>query len=431
MTTQTTTRTSGSTRSRLNTTGGNPLTAGRAELVRGRPEAANGGRPANENPSPGPNMSQCLSRGKLGGAAPAPGRTFGRRTAAPARRALIHQVPSLPAQPSANRYADRRKPAAPPPAANDDGQATAPAAGRFEDSLGKSEVIAGMSHELRTPLSAIIGFSETVLAETHGPVGDERYRDYVGIILENGAHLLELVDDILALSKIEAGRRALREDEVHLDHTVEAVIRSMASAAGEAGIMIDMMVPRDLPKVRVDERAIRQILLNLLANAIRFSPEGGVVTVAVAIERPSAGAGSGRVTLSVRDEGPGIAPEDIARCLEPFGQAGHQAEGDVGDDDAYRGTGLGLPIVESLAEQHRGGLKIDSTPDAGTTMTVWLPGSRIVTDAASAADVTSEGTPRHPDPHATAMSLPPRSVRTRACSAAEPDAGEERAPLAA
>lgn len=290
-------------------------------------------------------------RRKLNGReARASGRTrdraaFGRRAAAPARKSLVNRATAWPEPPRVRR----------------------PLATARTGTFGKLG-LANMTHELRTPLNAIIGFSEAVLSENHGPLGDPRYRGYVDDILTSGQHLLGIVEDMLDLSKFESGQHKLREEEVHLVYTIEAAIRTMAAQAGEAGVIMDMRVPGDLPTVWADERALKQILLNLMANAIRFSPAGGRVTVSAQLD------GGGSVCLAVTDEGPGMSGDEIARCLQPFGQTGTVAA----DGSGYTGTGLGLPIVRTLAEAHGGGLRVDSTPGDGTTMTVRLPGRRTV-----------------------------------------------------
>lgn len=291
--------------------------------------------------------------------------SFGRRAAAPARRSLVHEAAPWPE----SARDEKAKPAE---------VLKLPKAGLPKSRL-PAGAIANMTHELRTPLNSIIGFSEAVLAEKLGPLGDARYRDYIDDILSSGQHLLSLVDDMLDLSKLEAGKRKLNEDEVYLSFMVEAAIRSMAPQAGEADVVIDMKVPTGLPTLWADERALKQILLNLLANAVRFSPKGGTVTVAAGLD------GSGRIFLSVADEGPGMSADEIARCLEPFGQVDvPDTANDDGQGDTYQGTGLGLPIVQSLTAAHGGELEIESETGTepgtnhGTTMTVRLPGRRTI-----------------------------------------------------
>jgi signal transduction histidine kinase len=232
----------------------------------------------------------------------------------------------------------------------------------------KSEFLAHMSHELRTPLNAIIGFSETISGEMFGPAG-ERYVSYAKDINDSGQHLLKLIGDVLDLSKIEAGALTLHMSEVDLRESGDVVFRLLRERAQKKRIALDSSFAPDLPRVMTDERVVQQILINLATNAIKFTPEGGRVTVAAAFAR------SGEVVLSVRDTGVGMKPEEIAIALMPFGQ--------VGPNMAARaeGTGLGLPLCQRFAEALGGGLAIESAPGEGTTVTVSLPAACVVRTA--------------------------------------------------
>jgi signal transduction histidine kinase len=229
----------------------------------------------------------------------------------------------------------------------------------------KSEFLAHMSHELRTPLNAIIGFSETISGEMFGPVG-ERYVGYAKDINDSGQHLLKLIGDVLDLSKIEAGALTLHMSEVDLRESGDVVFRLLRERAQKKRIALDSAFAPDLPRVVTDERVVQQILINLATNAIKFTPEGGRVTVAASFAR------SNEVVLSVRDTGVGMKPEEIAVALTPFGQ--------VGPNMAARaeGTGLGLPLCQRFAEALGGKLSIESVSGQGTTVTVSLPASCVV-----------------------------------------------------
>ncbi|HYE49525.1 MAG TPA: ATP-binding protein [Azospirillaceae bacterium] len=228
-------------------------------------------------------------------------------------------------------------------------------------SAAKSAFLASVSHELRTPLNAVIGFSEILSQELYGPIGSPRYREYAGDILDSGRMLLRLVDDVLDMARIEAGRIELHEEPVPLDHLVRDVRRALARPAEEAGILVAAEVPDPAPAVRGDRLRLRQILLNLVGNAIKFTPAGGRVEVTVR-----------GATITVSDTGIGIPPERIPDLGRPFTQV-------AGNVLARRhaGTGMGLYIARSLVERHGGTLTIESAAGAGTTVTVALPPERL------------------------------------------------------
>jgi PAS domain S-box-containing protein len=228
----------------------------------------------------------------------------------------------------------------------------------------KSQLLANVSHELRTPLNAILGFSEILAGEMLGPLG-ERYRDYAKDIHDSGLHLLSIIDDLLDLSKIEAGRLNLSEDIVDVVELFDTVSRFVRERASSAGLTMSIDMPAGRPAVKADRRAMRQVLLNLLSNSVKFTPAGGHIALE-ATREPCGGIG-----FRVRDNGIGIAAGDICRALEPFGLI------DSSLSRRYTGTGLGLPITRALVELHRGRFELTSEPGVGTTATVYLPADRV------------------------------------------------------
>jgi signal transduction histidine kinase len=233
-------------------------------------------------------------------------------------------------------------------------------------SKAKSEFLANMSHELRTPLNAIIGFADFIEQEPLGPLGNPRYREYVRDIARSGKHLLDIINDVLDVARIEAGKAELHEEEVALPALVEDVLKIMGRQIERARLQLARAFDPAPPRVRADARALRQILLNLVSNAVKFTPEGGTITIALA-RRPGAG-----MALSVSDTGIGIAAGDIPKLMQPFAQV----------DNVYRrkhqGAGLGLTLVRSFAEMHGGRVQIESAPGRGTTVTITLPESRVL-----------------------------------------------------
>ena len=221
-----------------------------------------------------------------------------------------------------------------------------------------------MSHELRTPLNAILGFSEIIKTRAFGESIDQ-YAEYGSYIHGSGQHLLTLINDILDLAKIEAGRMTLREDDVDIVRLIEDCVEMMNVRAQQAGVKLAITVESGFPLVYADERALRQIIVNLLSNSIKFTPLGGVIT---SFAKRSV---DGRPSFGVSDTGIGIAPEDYRRVFESFGQGRHDAV------QADKSTGLGLPIVKGLAEAHGGAVLLDSEPGRGTTVTVLLPTTRV------------------------------------------------------
>jgi len=234
----------------------------------------------------------------------------------------------------------------------------------------KSQFLATMSHELRTPLNAIIGFAEFVGADLCGPLTDKQ-RSYIGDIHRAGRHLLDLVNDVLDLSRVDARHLVLDEDVLDLGETIAGAVTMVALRAEEAGIALRSSVAADLPLVRADPRRLRQVLLNLLSNAVKFTPKGGAITLTA--ERRAAD-----IALAVADTGIGMAPEHISIALARFGQVDNRLA------RRYEGTGLGLPLVKRLVELHGGTITIESALGRGTTVTVLLPAGRIINRAAAA-----------------------------------------------
>ena len=233
-------------------------------------------------------------------------------------------------------------------------------------SRAKSEFLANMSHELRTPLNAIIGFAEVVLTEAYGPIGAQQYKDYINDIHGSGQHLLSVINDILDMSKIEAGEMNLAEEVIDFDEVAHSCLRLIGERAHKAGVRVSFERPPYLPLMMADKRMIKQILLNLLSNAVKFTPEGGRVLIRSVVQR------DGSVTISVIDSGIGIETADLSKVIIPFGQV------DGSLQRQYEGTGLGLPLVKSMIELHGGTLELESQIGRGTTATVRVPANRVI-----------------------------------------------------
>jgi two-component system, cell cycle sensor histidine kinase PleC len=250
----------------------------------------------------------------------------------------------------------------------------------------KSQFLAVMSHELRTPLNAIIGFSEMIHSELYGSLGDDRYKQYAQDIHNSGDHLLSIINDILDLSKIEAGQSELNEEEIDLAKMVTSIRRIMHERAAAAGISFLCDSGEGLPWVLADRRALKQILLNLLSNAVKFTPKGGRVELRMAIDPDRT------LRIVVSDTGIGINAEDIPRAMAAFGQV------DDSWSRKYEGAGLGLPISRALTQLHGGTLELSSQPGTGTTVTVRLPPERVEPLAQAAARIAPYIDPVHPAP---------------------------------
>jgi len=222
----------------------------------------------------------------------------------------------------------------------------------------KSEFLANMSHELRTPLNAVIGFSE-VLAEGMFGELNAKQAEYVRDIMESGRHLLSLINDILDLSKVEAGRMELELAEFDLPSVVDGALLLMRERASRKGIELARDVDASIPTIRADERKVKQVLLNLLSNALKFTPDGGRVAVRIA-------ARDGMVAVAVSDTGVGIAKQDQQAVFEEFRQVGSAAK-------RVEGTGLGLALVRKFVELHGGCVGVESEPGTGSTFTFTIP----------------------------------------------------------
>jgi two-component system, cell cycle sensor histidine kinase PleC len=244
-----------------------------------------------------------------------------------------------------------------------------------EANLAKSRFLATMSHELRTPLNAILGFSEIMRSEILGPHNNPTYKEYANDIHQSGQHLLNLINEILDISRIEAGRYELHEAPLDLADVVEDCHRLMRLRAENKGLKIVESFEGNLPQLWADERAIRQICLNLLSNAIKFTPTGGTVTLKIGRT------GTGGQFLSVKDTGPGIPESEIPRVLKSFGQ------GSLAHQTAEGGTGLGLPITKGLTELHDGAFELKSKLRYGTEVIITFPRKRMM-----------EALPRVPEP---------------------------------
>lgn len=233
-------------------------------------------------------------------------------------------------------------------------------------SRAKSEFLANMSHELRTPLNAVIGFAELMRDELMGPLGHPAYGEYVRHIHDSGIHLLSEINNILDLSKVEAGALELHEEEVDLAGVIKARVDVFRTAGTSAGLDLTADVSQAPPTIMADESRVRQMLDNLLSNAVKFTPKGGRITTRARMTE------EGGAEIQVEDSGIGIAPEDIARSVEPFRQI------DSTLSRKFGGTGLGLSLVKRLVELHGGTLSIQSTPGKGTTVTLKFPKARVM-----------------------------------------------------
>ena len=230
----------------------------------------------------------------------------------------------------------------------------------------KSGFLATMSHELRTPLNAIIGFSEMMLREVLGKLGNDQYRAYVGDIHASGTHLLQIINDILDLSKCEAGKIHLAEDIFDLRDVMRSVGQLTAGRIHAAALSFAVELPDDLPAMCGDERKTKQVLLNIITNAVKFTPAGGEITVSA---RWDIDAG---LAITVADTGIGIAESDLGRVLKPFEQV------DSSLSRQHQGTGLGLPLVKAIMELHGGRLDLKSELGVGTQVTVAFPPERVL-----------------------------------------------------
>jgi len=241
----------------------------------------------------------------------------------------------------------------------------------------KSAFLTTMSHELRTPLNAIIGFSDMMVNEVQGSLANAHYRSYVADIHESGTHLLQIINDILDLSRAEDGKLELDEGVFDLRDTIRSVRRSIGALIGDHGLSDSVELPAGLPLLRADERMTRQVLFKLAANAVKFTPSGGNVQITSRFD-PATG-----LIVTVSDTGIGIAPRDLTRILEPFEQA------DSSLSRSHQGTGLGLPLVKAIMELHGGTLALTSKLGAGTQASVTFPPERAVFDPLAAQSLNA------------------------------------------
>jgi signal transduction histidine kinase len=235
-------------------------------------------------------------------------------------------------------------------------------------SQAKSQFLAAMSHELRTPLNAIIGFSEILSREMFGPIGDNRYRSYAQNIVESGGHLLGLINDVLDFSKLEAGRFELQDEAVDISKVVSETVKMISQQAERNSLRLSLDLAQDLPRIQADSRRLRQVLLNLISNAIKFTPETGEIKISASTDDQG-------LLITVADTGIGMAEDDIPIALARFGQIDSRLS------RKYDGTGLGLPLSKRLIELHGGTLAIESALGSGTKVLIRIPRDRIVANA--------------------------------------------------
>jgi signal transduction histidine kinase len=235
-------------------------------------------------------------------------------------------------------------------------------------SRAKSHFLASMSHELRTPLNAVIGFSEVLATESFGPIGNSRYREYAQDIQSSGEHLLALINDILDLSRLDAGKADLSEEDIVVGDLIAEVLRMVSGLAEKSKLILRAMIAPNMPGLRADKRRMRQVLINLLSNACKFTPPDGEVSIDVRLV-------NGEFAITVMDTGIGIAEADIEKVFEIFRQVDSRLARQHG------GSGLGLPLTKRLVDLHDGRIVLKSVPGDGTTVTIFMPAERVVTVA--------------------------------------------------
>ncbi len=235
-------------------------------------------------------------------------------------------------------------------------------------SSAKAEFLAKVSHEIRTPLNSMTGFAEVIMAERFGPIGNERYREYVKDIHGAGTHLVSLLNDLLDLSRIETGQTDLNFANLNLNDITQQCVGIMQPQANRARIIIRTSLTPNLPHVVADERSLRQIVLNLISNSIRFTGPGGQIIVSTVFSDAR------EAVLRVRDTGAGMSEKDIAAALEPFRETATSGSWGSG------GTGFGLPLTKALAEANRANFSVKSAPNAGTLIEIAFPPNRVVVD---------------------------------------------------
>ncbi len=230
----------------------------------------------------------------------------------------------------------------------------------------KTHFLAAMSHELRTPLHSIIGFSEVLMSQALGDLGNEKYVEYAGDIRDSGLHLLGIINDLLDIAKAEAGKLELREGGIDLSDSIAATLRLMKPQAETAEVELVTEIAPELPAMRGDEQKLKQILLNLVSNAVKFTRQGGRAKIAAGYDP------DGGIVIRVEDTGIGIAEDDIPKALTPFSQV------DSDLSRGYQGTGLGLSLSAAMVAMHGGTLTLDSEVGVGTTVTVRFPAERSI-----------------------------------------------------
>ncbi len=231
----------------------------------------------------------------------------------------------------------------------------------------KSDFLANMSHELRTPLNSIIGFSEMLRTEIFGNLGSSANKEYVTFINGSGKHLLRLIDDILDLSKIEAGEETLSEENCNIVDIIDNCLEMVSGRLPKKSLSFPVFIQTDIPDLKADNLKLMQIILNLLSNAIKFTPEGGEISISVSLDNQNS------IVFVIKDSGIGIPHRDLAKVMDPFGQSGNT-------ETRYRdGTGLGLALVKSLIELHDGSVSLESEVGQGTAVTVRFPAYRTIT----------------------------------------------------
>ena len=230
----------------------------------------------------------------------------------------------------------------------------------------KSEFLASMSHDLRTPLNAIMGFSDMMRQKTFGPLGNEHYDDYVEDIHNSGSLLVSLINDVLDLSKIEAGKYELTNELISISSIIDVCTRQLTAMANMSNLTLTIDVPDNLPHMNGDERAIIQVLNNLISNAVKFTSAGGMVVVSAYLNDNQG------ISIAVRDTGIGMSPDGVVKALNPFEQA------DGTHSRRHEGTGLGLHLCTNLMKLFGGGLNIESNLGTGTTVTIHFPPERTI-----------------------------------------------------
>ncbi|MHA1599229.1 MAG: sensor histidine kinase, partial [Alphaproteobacteria bacterium] len=240
-------------------------------------------------------------------------------------------------------------------------------------SQAKTEFLANMSHELRTPLNAINGFSEMMSLEIYGPIGDEHYRDYAQKIHFSGNHLLSLINDILDISRVESGKAVLEINPVDLRELAVGTLDMLEEKFRHGGLTLTTNIATDVPLINADPRRLQQILLNILSNAMKYTPSGGSIVFSLCWDNERG------AILTVRDTGIGIAPHQIATAFEPFSRI------ESAYSRSHDGTGLGLPLAKVMAEMHGGTLDLSSEQGTGTIVTIILPPDLAVPESAPSA----------------------------------------------